>query len=120
MACHHCGKSFSRGGKLMRRFCSHECFAAATTKQRPTYSCEHCKRSFQPDFAHRESRFCSNSCSVEARWKTRRDAKPKRYCRQCGVEMTKRDQKLFCSRECASAARHPKPNGFACEAVPAE
>ncbi|MFZ0458726.1 MAG: hypothetical protein WAM17_09825, partial [Rhodoplanes sp.] len=93
---------------------------AGLTKERPVLTCEHCGKRFSPRFPHLRPRFCSIGCKSAAQWAARRAAKPERHCQQCGARLTKRDQKTFCSRECANEFRFHKPNGSACEPVAAE
>ncbi len=115
--CDHCGKPFDNEGKLTRRFCSRECSSKGLVRERPTLTCEWCSKRFQLRFPSDERRFCSNACAVSSRHAANRAAKPKFCCKQCGRQLTKRDQKTFCSRDCANEFRYHQPR-FVCE--PAE
>lgn len=111
--CGECSKVFDVSVVIQKRrkihFCGLACYHAHRRKtigsKRPTYTCEHCKNSFQPKYKRDTvPRFCSKVCHGKARTGLARGvARPleKRDCRICKKSFeTRVPHRLYCSKEC--------------------
>ena len=118
--CAVCGKSF-KPTKRGNKYCSNKCKGDGSVRPGGERICKRCGTVFTVRWPCSPKQFCSRKCSVDnardIRCKTHRQGKPKRFCERCQAELTTRDQKLFCSRECATAARYGPRT---CEPVAAE
>ncbi len=119
--CAVCGKTF-KPVKRGNKYCSRECMGIGSVKPGGERTCKRCGTVFTVRWPCSPKQFCSRKCGIDNALaaslnaaRHRQQERPKRFCQQCQAELTKHDQKTFCSRECANQFRFHRPNGFACE-----
>ena len=96
--CERCGTEYHARLSAGRKYCSQECYYAASVVERPKSVCPQCGKEFEWKRSHKPQCYCSRGCANDAkrRYYTRE-------CEQCGTVFAltcKSDARRFCSPEC--------------------
>ena len=99
------GKSYSEAGKLgaaasLKTHCEQKQKRIEKYNLNPT-RCKFCGNAL--DYEHRNNKFCCHSCSASFNNKgiiRNNKTQENCFCKFCGLKLTKRSQKRFCSNKC--------------------
>ena len=100
--CTQCGTHFTADAGAKRKYCSRECYYAASVVPLPKGTCSECGKEFVWNRAHKPQKYCSRECAQAGLSKN-----TTRACEQCGTVFPVRfvnSQRKFCSPECAAAS----------------